>query len=306
MAVRQACTQVTGSPSNLGKGGCSLENPFKPFKTLILTDESFSIDTLPNVATLATWEAGIKDGLVYPILGMFDYEMPNVEAEYYESPLKKRTLTRMGERRMKFHLNLPLDVHQKLQTYSGRSVRVVLADEANNLFMTYSGGVYKGFSVDMITAEKQEWVDSGASKPATSMLSIDFKSYMDWDVNGVTLAPSEFQFTDLVPLTDVNIEVVGTPTATSIVTRVYSNGIPTGTGAENKVAILGLVKADFILLKADGTTQTSAISTTVDNEDGTYTHTCVGAVAGTVKLVAPDVLSDGFLQCGTPATVTIA
>jgi hypothetical protein len=151
----------------------------------------------------------------------------------------------------------------------------------------------------MINTGMMTDVPADGSTPAFTPVMIDLSNWREWDINGDFLTPT-WEAASKEGLIPVALEVVGTPSSTSVVVRVYANDGFDELGAVKKVLIKGIVVADFVV--AFGT------ATMVDNANGTYTFSGTGFTTGTVNLKAPSLMvSEGLLiKSDGAATVTIA
>jgi len=112
-------------------------------------------------------------------------------------------------------------------------------------------------------------------------------------LSGALIAGSSVR--QLVRLKDVQLAIVGTPTATTIVVTVKTSC--------DDLPVNGLIVADFVLVTAVGVPQT--ISSLVE-VNGTYTLTGTGLVTGRLNLRLPSALSIDAYESEAFAVVTIA
>jgi hypothetical protein len=288
---------------NLGRGGCIKSNPFAALTGIIMTTEAFQFDTAETFATQANYIAGIKAGTVIPMLNLWDYEDQSVEPTMAESGRQKRKVTRQGDYRFNFMWDLPFDVHKKLQSFRNASIRVFLVDEAGHVYGTQVGATAKGFSTSMVNPNKMTLMPSGSDAPALTSLTIDFNNQKEWNEDGVYVDPT-WDVEALVPLTDVTLEIVGSPTTSLVVVRVYKTPGLTSAGVVSKIGISGIVQADFDVDFGTATSMT-------DNGDGTYSFASTAAFStGAVNLVAPSAMASVFdelyIKSTGAATATIA
>ena len=288
---------------NLGKTGCSQINPFKALAGVIFTTDDFSLADGTDLATSAALIAGIKSGTVIPMPNLNTYTDESVDPTYNESDRQKRTLTRQGDYRHVYSWNLPFDIHKKLQSFRGANIRVFLFDEEGNFHGTNTGTAIKGFSVSMVNPLKMNFMAAGADTPSLSRVAIDYNNEQEWNKYGYTQSLS-WDVSTLQPLVDVSLEVVGTPSASSVTVRVYSTPGYASDGTVAKRGISGIVPADFTL------SLTGSASGMTDNGDGTYTFAGSAFATGTINLVSPSAAAseyDTLIPISTGAvTVTIA
>lgn len=287
--VRGICVSTADNSviQNVGRGGCQKVNPFKALSGVIFTTADFQFADAEAMADKANWLAGIKEGTIIPMPDLNTYTDESVEPTYNESERQKRTLTRQGDYRFVYSWNVPFDVHKKLQSLRNGNLRVFTFDEEGNMFGTFNGDAIQGLSLSMINPLKMNFVEAAAGAPALSHIAVDYNNEKEWNVFGATLAPS-WDISDLEPLVDVTLEVVGTPTATSVVVRVYSSSGLSPDGTISKRAIAGIVEADFDV------SLTGASSGITDNADGTYTIAGAAFATGTVNLKAPTAMTSTF------------
>lgn len=301
MTVRGICvtTSDLAGLENLGRAGCTKINPFQALAGVIFTTGDFQFDDVEEMALNANWIAGVKSGGVIPLPDLNTYEDESVDPTYNESERQKRTLTRQGDYRHIYRWNLPFDVHKKLQSFRGADVRVFLFDEAGNIYGTNTGSGIKGFSVSMINPLKMNFMAAGADTPSLSSVAVDYNDEREWNTWGVSLAPS-WDISELQPLVDVSMEVVGTPSSTSVTVRVYSTPGFASDGTIAKRGIAGIVQADFTV------SLTGSVSTMTDNGDGTYTFAGTSLATGTITLVPPTAAVSEFGSLIFIATAPLA
>lgn len=288
--VRGICVTTSDNVGleNIGRTGCDKYNPFRSIAGVIFTTSDFQFEDAEAMAVKANWVTGIKSGSVIPLMDLNTYTDESLEPTYNESERQKRTFTRQGDYRHMYSWNLPFDVHKKFQSFRNANVRVFLVDEGGMIFGTNTGTALQGFSISMINPLKMNFMAAGADTPSLSSVAVDYNDESEWNKYGVAIAPS-WSTSDLEPLVDVSLEVVGTPSATSVVVRVYSTPGYANDGTVAKRAIAGIVQADFTVSLGAGT-----VTSITDNEDGTYTIAGTSLATGTVDLVAPTAATSDF------------
>lgn len=293
---------VSESYGSLGVKGTRQDNELTSIDGLILTTADFS-DSIANLALEATWTAGIKAGSVMPLVGLDDYEDQSSEDTIYESALGRRKLLKRGKTRYMFQFDVPLAVHRTLMTdFNNADLRMFIVRNGRLCFYN-DGGTGKGFSTSMLNIGRMREVPSDGSTPGFTPIYIDLGDYREWDMYGEFLEPS-WNVNGLEPLIDVNLEIVGSPTTSEIKVRVYAADGYDADGAVKKVAIKGIVEADWSSTAGAWT----ASSGYTDNADGTYTFASAAAFeTGTINLKAPSsMVSTGLLiKSLGAATVTI-
>lgn len=129
--------------------------------------------------------------------------------------------------------------------------------------------------------------------------SVRLNSAKDWNETGKAIKLTDGNpLTDITGLRNLDLSVVGTPTAIEVIVDVKSN--------LNAVGRTGLVIADFEFLKdSDGSVQTPDSMTESTTVEGRYTFVFTAAVTGTVGLVLAENLSIDGYEGTTPAIITI-
>lgn len=267
---------------NLGVSKC-VKLP-QLFSGMFTTPLGWSVPAATLELGDAAIQAFFQDAMIDPDLSKRIYLWPNFvgfedakeDAVYEETPLSDLKV-RDGKYRWRFQVQQDLCLHRAMYTHNGGNQRVILLDVENQLFgMLNAVGDLQGFTLSLLNVEKL--VISDGSVATKTPIYIVLKNSKQVDKQGVVM-DGDF-VDDLTKLTDVEITVVGTSTATQIkvTVKVDCDGTP----------VLGLVVGDFVLLKADGTTQTI---TSVVEANGVYTLAGVGLVTGTLTTVTPDLLS---------------
>jgi len=290
---------TSASYGNLGVKGTKMDNEMTAISGVILSTPAFT-DSIVNIAKEATWTAGIKAGTVMPLTGLDSYEDQSSDDTIYESALQKRKLLKRGKKRFMFQLDAPLGVHRTLQTdFNNADLRVWLIRDGKICFYN-NGGNAEGFGTSMINVGMMKEVPADGSTPGFTPLYVDINNYREWDMYGEFIEPT-WSVESLEALVDVELEVSGVPTASSVIIKVYAADGFDSAGAVKEVAIKGIVEADFVVGFGTATSMT-------DNADGTYTFASSAAFStGTVNLKAPSAMaSTGLLIKSTGAvTVTI-
>ena len=277
--------QLCGSNfPNTGNAGCTDKSERGVERSIFLTTKSFQFDTYADFADASVWETGIKAGEIFPIQDVDSFEIQDEDVEKYQSDLGTEALTRYGNYRRLFNFNKNTCSMKALQGFSQQSVRVFYGDINGNI-RAYSpdGTIVKGFDVDLIAVLKQTTIEAGGNV-AMIPISIGEKNSRQWNTQGVLVNPT-WEASDLVGLTDVVIEVVGTPTALELIVKVYSACGYTAAGAVKEIAIKGIDPVDIVVTKtSDSSVQTVAFT---DNADGTYTGVGTAIESGDVDLKTP-------------------
>ena len=258
----------------------------------------------PTPVQLATEDfvdAAIKAEQLFPIPNIDNYESRDKADTIYESPGGNEKLLLHGKRRKTYQLDIPLLVHQALQSFNNSNLRQYRIHDDGKISFYHNGTKAHGFTTSMIQTGMMTDVPADGSTPAFTPFMVNMSNYREWDAFGGHITPT-WDAVGKEGLRSVVLEIVGTPTSSLVVVRVYSPDGLNADGTVKEVAVKGIVQADFVV--GFGT----AVSMT-DNADGTYTFTSSAAFStGTVNLKAPSAMeSTGLLIKSTgAATVTIA
>lgn len=289
---------VTNSYDSLGTRGTRKDNEMTAEVALWLAVPGFE-PTPTQLADEDYIDAAIKAENLFPIPGIDGYETRDKEDTIYESPAGNEKLLKHGKRRKTYQLDIPLAVHRALQSYSNGDLKQYRIHDDGKISFFYSGGKALGFTTSMINVGMMKDVPADGSTPAFTPMMIDLSNWREWDINGDVVTPT-WEAASKEGLIPVTLEVVGTPSATSVVVRVYANDGFDEVGAVKKTLFKGIVVSDFV--------QTFGTATMVDNADGTYTFSGTGFTTGTINLKTPSAMvSEGLLiKSDGAATVTIA
>ncbi len=286
--VKKICSSSFG---NLGSG-CDAQNGMLAITGIILAVDGYSM-SYQNASTKSDWESDIKAKQLFPLMGAMEYDDNTEETKNYESPLGVKIKLRNGKYGYTFRFNLSITQHRELQKFSSANLGYYLVDAGGTIYgYSDDDANFKPFSLASFDAEKM--TRATADQPAWSPVTVTEANSVQWNSYGITITP-DWVAEDLVGLANVNITIVGTPTATSLNVFV---GSPTGKldsdGVVEVVPISGITPTDFVVVKAsDGSLQTV---TFVDSGDGNYVGTGSSLVTGTVDLLDPSSMhSTGLL-----------
>lgn len=279
---------------NIGVSSCK-KLPQQP-KGIITTPPGFSL-SLADAADPVIWQAallaaqGVRIYLFPPAKVFEDIS----EAAVYEETSLADIAVRDGRYKFRLQFQENLNLHIDMFSHKNFEGRAFIWDDKNQLTGTYDpvADEFKGLTLSLLNPEKLKFNDGSAA--SKSPLYISFADNLELDEFGALIDGSFVN--SLIRLTTVDVLVLAAPapSATDFSVSVLS--------ALDNEPILGLQTADFILLKADGTSQT--VVGAVDNGDGTYALSGVALVTGTITLVTAATLSiTGFESSGT-AIVTI-
>lgn len=277
------------------------------FKRFITVPKSFSV-TYADAITQSTWQDLLKNpkvtrGYLFPLAKNIE-SLPQ-EATYSENQLST-SLQFQGRHRFRMHFEDGMYNHRQMASHRLAVDNIVLIDNNDVAYMTSldSGANLRGFTVDLFNPEKMMF--NNQTDPTRSPIYISLENYKELDDRGFIFSMPFIN--DLHPLTDVSLRVVGTPTATEIVVKVFFTETEDEDTPDNEIPVLGLVMADFDLTTTAGADQNSTISGVTDNEDGTYTIAGTAMTSGLINLVASsDIAATTYAIESTGAeTVTIA
>lgn len=255
---------------------------------MIETNSDFAIPAATVASGSAAVQAYLQAAILDPIADRIFYwppfsnmEVISEEAIYQDTPLRYRKV-RDGQYRFRFGISENLCIHKAMATHYRTSGRVFLIDQEGFLIGTeLSNGDFAGFSLALMNPEKLRW--NTGSEASESPVVVALSNNKEMDNNGMMFDASDF-VNELYRIVDVELTIVGTPSATTIVVDVAT--VCDGT------AVSGLVATDFLLVDNDDGA-THAISSVAESTSvaGRYTLTGVSFEDSTLNLDPPDVLS---------------
>lgn len=230
----------------------------------------------------AKWAEAIKKEEVFPIRGVNMFkglEDGSVEVNYFEWGNKTRTVSQ--QKIPRFTVTLDLNECQKKQINKFRGFRGRIYMEFGNYILGTSddaGLNIKGAKLTLVNVESGGFTLTDGSKVGTKLV-FDLENDSDFHEKGFAFEQG-WDTNSLDGLTEMDITVVGTPTATEIKLKVgatcYGKFIHFG----------GLVAADF-------TVTGGGSITSVSEANGVYTFVTVGlANDSIIDLVAPSAISE--------------
>lgn len=285
---------VISEKKNISISRCpDLPEQFKGMFTVpadfVLSTANAATTALLKVAFQAALKAGIANRIYFwPLLK--NVESASEDAVYEDTPYSISAV-RDGQYRWKMFFIESLCVYKKMFSHNATSGRVILFDSKGNLFMTEVTGGYSGFTMAMLNVEKLLLNDGSVSSKIPVYIALEDPTEVS--LSGALIAGSSVR--QLVRLKDVQLAIVGTPTATTIVVTVKTSC--------DDLPVNGLVVADFVLVTAAGASQTI---NSLAEVNGTYTLTGTGLVTGRLDLALPSVLSIDAYESEAFAVVTIA
>lgn len=242
-------------------------------------------------ADASAWQAKLlaaKAARWYLFPYSFEQEAVSEDAVRQASSSGQEVQVRAGQYRYRLMFRESLEMHKAMYSHLNSGGGVYLIDSNLDLVGFSTDGVnLKPFTLAAFFPEKIQF--GTGSEVSVSPVYFALRDNTELDVNGKMISFASI-YNALVPLTTVNLEVVGATSASAFTLKV--------TSALDGVAIIGLVLADFIL--DDGA------SGVTDNGDGTYTVAGSGMETGTADLKAASALSIPGYESSGPVTVTIA
>lgn len=248
-------------------------------------------------------DAAIKAEQLFPIPNIDNYETRDKEDTIYESPGGNEKLLLHGKRRKTYQLDIPLAVHQALQSFNNSNLRQYRLHDDGKISFYHNDTKAQGFTTSMIQTGMMGDVPADGSTPAFTPFMVNLSNYREWDAFGGHVTPA-WDAIGKEGLRSVNLEIVGTPSSSEIVVRVYSPDGLDADGAAKKVAVKGILEDDWTSTSGAWTPSTGY----TDNGDGTYTFASSAAFStGTIDLKIPEnMISEGLLiKSSGAATVTI-
>ena len=270
---------------------------------LLLTSSDFKFDTYADFADKTVWEEGIKDGQIFPLQGIYEFDDNTSEVKYYESPLGDKLKLDDGKYGFTFRFDLNLEIHKELQNLSGGNLRYFRIDSNNNVLgFSDDGTTVKGYSIKTIEVEKM--VAATADTPAWSPVTIVEANPAQLNKFGLFVNP-DWVATELIGAVPVTMTGVGTPSTTEIVVAVGNVYGLNSDGSVASVPMAGIDPTDIVVTKAGVTEATSF----VDNGDGTYTGTGTYSSADELSVclkAMADMATTGLIiACASPVVITI-
>jgi len=261
MAIKITCSNTS---ANVG-ATCELTNGFSAMTGILVTAADFQFDTTEDFADMSVWEQGIKDGYIYPLQGIYEFDDNTTEVKYYESPLGDKIKLDNGKYSFTFRYNLNLEIHKELQKLSGGNLRYFRVDSDNNIIGYSSDGVtVQGFTISTFEAEKM--IAATADVPAWSPVTIVENNSNQLNKFGVFVSPDWIasELKGLVPVTAIEGSQPTTVMITVFIGNVYGLN-PDGSIAHTPIA--GIDEADFLVKLGTSVLTYDAV---VDKGDGYY------------------------------------
>lgn len=285
----------SASPRNTGVAKQCLYAPTIGY-ALATEDQSFA--DLAAFRSKTAWDA---DKMAKKIAVMFSVEksvLSNVEATFYEARTVK-VKTKSARKGITFTHHLGLCSHGALQSYENSNFTRIYEFTADGDIkgIIQEDGSIKGQSLSaFLVGDILEPVLEG--DPQSTVVGVVYKNAKELTTNGAIVTP-DFDPEDYKGIYPLNLSISGTPTATSLVVSVGAgcDGIPFG----------GLDLSDFVAKRADGSDQTSALTSMTAGTGANlniYTFVTTGLVSGSIEtIVKAQTLA--MYQSDQPAPFTI-
>jgi len=305
MSNNNKFAEAVGGSKNLGTLGMSKDTFGMISRVLILPATNTAV-TRANALLKATWDALLLNPVssrAY-VTPQAEDVLPITQAQVDYTSKGKGTISRIKEYAPAFNVVLGEEneyFYRNMLGFDKQAVKVILFDANGNMAMTESGADLNGYDASIEVGSRQL---TDGTKHREYMVKISLTSLTQYKNKSVILKPIDnttlsWAGSDLQSLRDVDVEIVGTPTATSCVVKV----IYTDSVAGN---IAGLSqstpKVDFVV---NGLS--AGVTASTPNSDGTYTLTGTFANTNTVGLNIPSALSVKAvnpIECINPATVS--
>jgi hypothetical protein len=259
----------------------------------ILTPPDFSLPEA-DARTKSNWESAIADergSRIYPfpqVLGMTD----NSEDTQFEELALGNVFIRDGKYNLQFMHESSRYKNAVLKSHSLQSVGVLFIDLQGRVHgIKTSDGEIKALNLQQFVVEKPT-LNNGSDAAYKSRVTMIFVGE-EFESNPAVLAGLDFNPLDLEGLTDVDLEVVGTPSGTEI--QVQINSAFTGDPVNFELS-------DF------EKTDSSGASETIDSvtaEDGLHTITGTSFTTGQLNLVKPSEMTTTGYESTGPVEITI-
>lgn len=220
-----ACT--VEDKKNLGLSNC---NEFPGLLSgMIETNVDFAIPAATLASGAAAVQTYLQDALLDPIADRIYYWPPfasfedvSEEAVYQDTPLRYRKV-RDGNYRFRFGISENMCLHKAMFTHRRNSGRVFLVDQDGNLIGTeLSNGDFAGFSIALLNTEKLKFNDGSVASESPILVALS--NNIELDKNGEMFDASSF-INELYRIVDVELTIVGSPSATTIVVDVATSSL---------------------------------------------------------------------------------
>jgi len=277
---------------NTGSKYCTTKAIFGDPEGIILAKDGFSMSAA-DFLDKDKWYEAINAGNIFPIMDLKAFLVNPTEVKYQEYDNDKRSFIKHGVYRFSVEFNKNQEQKKQLQSFMGFTQK---------FFFVYANDVIRGRSIDggtnvegirisELVVDKERL--STTSESSMIPIHVDVKNYKD--LNGFDYAMEvDWDVTELDGLTEVDLEQVGTASATELTISIY------GTVYGKSYPITGTVLDDFSI------TGTGTLDSVVDNGDGTYTFATTGLITtDIVDLDAPADMTTQNLLIKSSGAVTV-
>jgi len=245
----------------------------------------------------ATWvtmiNAATSADRMRPLQKIFAIETNNEETLYDDGSDGDKDFVREGRYDRTYTLRVSLCELKKLRSLNNNSALSCYEVSANGYIKgTTDGTKFAPFSISLLSIEKQ--TDDDGTTRAKVKVRVIGADPTEWNDRGWWVKPTAFNpLTDIDGIVDVDLEEVGTSTATATVFTVKTDC--------GEVPQDSWVKADFLLVNSDGVSQVAKITSITSNGDGQYTCVWDTLSADTYTLTTSGVgtmTTTGFADTG--------
>ena len=286
------------SAGNTGRQYCTKDSKLgDPIGIILALDGSENEFNAANFLLEATYNTAINARTLFPIIPIEDFVDNSEEAVYFTYPSGNRKLVSKGKYMFSFGFNVNECIKKEFFDFDGFSQKIFLLYNDNIVRgrTTDSGVTIKGIRVKRMNVNKEKQHAFGETPMI--YLDVDLEDYKDINQYDYAMEMA-WEVSELDGLTEVDLSIVGTPSATSLVV-----GVNATCYGESK-PITGLAFIDFNI---SGTGTLGVVGGFADNGDGTYTFVTVGLVNGDfVNLDAPSTFADTDLFVISSGALTVA
>ena len=279
---------------------------------IILFDANVEFATLELANTLSGHIANIQNKIEFPFPAIFEMTPDDAKANYQSTAWGEAFVSK-AKKAFNIGIKSNFDMQKRIQSIrsEGEISIALVYDDGALVGYTPSGTTkFKPFAMSVINPESLTDND-GSSKRGMANIRFAFKDSAQFEEFSAVVYPetatSPWNAIELECLTDVDIEVVGTPNATTIVVDV-TTADSRNAGSANSFAdpVLGLVIGDFEKLTALLATEVIASAVPVSGVAGRYTLSGTGLTTGLVGLKSPSLMTTKGFEATAKSVVTIA
>ena len=256
---------------------CDADNPFAVDQGIFLTTEDYSFATAADFADITKWNAAVVGKTMFPLHDINEVEDQTEDDVVYTSPSTGvKSAIRDGKRGTMYKLQLPLELHKILRTYSYKKWRLFKYDLNGNIKGTSPDGT-EITGIGVVYFKVGKMMPATADAPAFSVIEVQESDGSEWDDRGVYVKPT-WSPSSVAGLTNLSLTQVGSASGTDIVVDAFFDNGLSSDGSVDAIPYAGLTDAGSWLIDELALTVSSvAESATVP---GRYTITASGAVSG--------------------------